>query len=347
MIIWIWPTTLILISHVCYTLAYRPLGAHSLRKLESLSVPDRLGINGSLLSPLLVPRVSGTPGNVKVREFIVQHFKMLGWHVELDQFLDHTPVGPTEFTNIIVTKNPESTHQLVMGAHFDSKYYPDFEFIGATDSAVPCAILMDIGTTMNVLLEQLPSQKSLQFIFFDGEEAAKEWSSTDSIYGARHLAYTWENTLLDSNQKSQRGNRLDQMELLVLLDLLGTPNPSINNYYRDTNRLFYRLLSLEKRLLANSLLATVAKDGTELGPVFNPRSYMTFRGEMIGDDHVPFLERGIDVLHIIPFPFPSVWHNSGDVPECIDPNVVLNFAVLFRVFVAEYLEIDPLVHTEL
>ena len=29
---------------------------------------------------------------------------------------------------------------------------------------------------------------SLKFIFFDGEEAFKTWTSTDSIYGARHLA---------------------------------------------------------------------------------------------------------------------------------------------------------------
>ena len=29
---------------------------------------------------------------------------------------------------------------------------------------------------------------SLQFIFFDGEEAFERWTDDDSIYGARHLA---------------------------------------------------------------------------------------------------------------------------------------------------------------
>ena len=29
---------------------------------------------------------------------------------------------------------------------------------------------------------------SLQLIFFDGEEAFRHWTATDSIYGARHLA---------------------------------------------------------------------------------------------------------------------------------------------------------------
>ena len=32
---------------------------------------------------------------------------------------------------------------------------------------------------------------TLQLIFFDGEEAFKTWTATDSIYGARHLAGKW------------------------------------------------------------------------------------------------------------------------------------------------------------
>ena len=35
---------------------------------------------------------------------------------------------------------------------------------------------------------------TLQMVFFDGEEAFREWSKTDSLYGARHLAELWENT---------------------------------------------------------------------------------------------------------------------------------------------------------
>lgn len=31
-------------------------------------------------------------------------------------------------------------------------------------------------------------------VFFDGEEAWVEWSSTDSLYGSRHLAEMWSNT---------------------------------------------------------------------------------------------------------------------------------------------------------
>lgn len=34
---------------------------------------------------------------------------------------------------------------------------------------------------------------SLAFIFFDGEEAFRQWGPKDSIYGSRHLANKWHN----------------------------------------------------------------------------------------------------------------------------------------------------------
>ena len=32
---------------------------------------------------------------------------------------------------------------------------------------------------------------SMQLIFFDGNEAFSKWTSTDSLYGSRHLASKW------------------------------------------------------------------------------------------------------------------------------------------------------------
>lgn len=47
-----------------------------------------------------------------------------------------------------------------------------------------------ISTTF---FHQQQSDVTLQMVFFDGEEAFQEWTSTDSLYGARHLAEVWEN----------------------------------------------------------------------------------------------------------------------------------------------------------
>ncbi|KAI7893589.1 uncharacterized protein EV154DRAFT_416578 [Mucor mucedo] len=304
------------------------------------------------MKPLLVERVSGTSANIRVREYIVQHFEDLGWHVELDEFTDATPFGEKQFANIIVTQNPDKPSRLVLAAHYDSMYQPDFEFIGATDSAIPCGILMNIAETLDDLLSDgsihyRQKDKTVQMIFFDGEEAFQQWGPTDSIYGARHLAEKWESSIVTHPKKVMK-NRLDQMEVLVLLDLLGTPNAQFPNFYRSTSWLFYKLIGIENRLNNQSILKTVSsKTGERLISMFNPNSFLTFMGEAIGDDHVPFLTRGVNILHMIPHPFPSVWHNRGDNADCIDQAVVENLAVIFRTFAAEYLELDPLPHNEL
>ncbi|KAI8353266.1 hypothetical protein EDC96DRAFT_517380 [Choanephora cucurbitarum] len=350
MVLLIWTLLLPILPY--FVLAYKELNNGALRQLGKLTQTHRLSVTGDLMKPLLVERIADTPGNKQVREFIVQHFTSLGWHVELDEFVDTTPFGNKSFANIIVTHNPDKPTRLVLAAHYDSMYSPDFEFIGATDSAIPCGILMNIAETISYMLSDTSihyrqKDKTLQMIFFDGEEAFHQWGPTDSIYGARHLASHWEGSVVASPTKTLK-NKLDQIEVMVLLDLLGVANTQFPNYYRSTSWLYDKLYDLEYRLNNQSILKTVSsKTGENLKSLFNPNSFLTFRGDMIGDDHVPFLMRGVNVLHMIPYPFPNVWHNRLDNADCIDANVVENLSTLFRVFTAEYLELDPLPHNEL
>jgi hypothetical protein len=51
------------------------------------------------------------------------------------------------------------------------------EFIGATDSAVPCAILLDLARVIPRTLPDL----AVDIVFFDGEEAFETWTATDSL----------------------------------------------------------------------------------------------------------------------------------------------------------------------
>lgn len=67
---------------------------------------------------------------------------------------------------------------------------------------MPCAMMLDLAETLNPFLDKRKERLNqddddgdddgvggvtLQFVFFDGEEAFKEWSDTDSIYGSRSL----------------------------------------------------------------------------------------------------------------------------------------------------------------
>lgn len=104
---------------------------------------------------------------------------------------------------------------------------------------------------------------------------------------------------------------LGGIEHLILLDLLGTPNPAIRSYFLDTAWLFDAMVSAERRLGESGAFTY----GNEMSMApgkwrsyFTPRTTSTMNFGYMGDDHVPFLKRGVSVLHIIPEPFPFVWH---------------------------------------
>jgi len=55
---------------------------------------------------------------------------------------------------------------------------------------------MTDGCLYNLRAVLLTLQRTLQLIFFDGEEAFAEWSEDDSLYGSRHLAEMMDSQLL-------------------------------------------------------------------------------------------------------------------------------------------------------
>ena len=171
-----------------------------------------------------------------------------GWSVDLHEFRDKTPFGVKTFTNVIATLNPDAPRRMVIACHYDSKIDPP-GFLAATDSAVPCAMMMNLAKTMK---QELRRQKSnnqeltLQFLFLDGEEAFKRWTSTDSIYGARALAADWEKKSYSSG--GVRGNHLDRIDMFVLLDLLGARDMSLVKLESTTGDWFDNLVRIEQSL---------------------------------------------------------------------------------------------------
>lgn len=309
--------------------------------------------NGNLLTPLLVERVVGTESHKKVQEFIVNHFKELQWEMEKDTFEDETPLGRKTFTNYIFTKNPLSEKRIVLAAHYDSKYFKDEVFIGATDSAAPCAILMDIAESLNFALENrlkkieaeegkdsLKKSTTVQMIFFDGEEAFENWTSTDSIYGARHLAEKWETEPLNSQSSI---TKLKSIEVFVLLDLLGAKGPKFNNYYKSTEKYFNSLSDIETMLFNQRLLKASSTDNNNnnINAFFYHSEAMTDSTKLfIDDDHKPFLRKNVPVLHIIPYPFPNVWHNVYDNADALDENTIKDLSLIFKLFVVQQLQLN-------
>lgn len=275
------------------------------------------------------PRVVGSPGHTEVQSYLKSTLASFGWTVITDRFDEKTPMGVKTFENIIAYSNPNAERYLLLAAHYDSKYFAEGEFLGATDSAVPCAMMINLLKTLQgAAMVELQSRttQGLMLVFFDGEEAFENWSATDSIYGARHLAQRWENE-----------NFLSKIELFVLLDLLGTPDPNFYSYFKNTNEDYARMMRGESKLTEGGHLIKQGSSGvvnrSGQQQYFQPHSV----GMGIEDDHIPFMKRGVPILHVIPTPFPDVWHKMGDDGECIDYDTVENLSRILRLFVVEYL----------
>ncbi|KJE98286.1 glutaminyl cyclase [Capsaspora owczarzaki ATCC 30864] len=194
-----------------------------------------------LLQPLLIERVPGTPTHQQAAKHIEDTLTALpGWRVTTDTFNDSTPLGVRPFKNIVATlERPGATRRFVLAAHYDSKYFaPPVKFIGATDSAAPCAIMLHLAELISkerVECSASTGDATLQLVFFDGEEAFQTWTATDSIYGSRHLAALWEaNDKSESPSPSQLHSTLCGIDTLMLLDLLGAKNPTIRGSFDNT-----------------------------------------------------------------------------------------------------------------
>lgn len=320
----------------------------------------------SHLYRILIPRAPDTENNTFVRNHIVTTLRDLDWHVEEDAFEDNTPYGKKRFTNVIATKDPHAPRRIILSAHFDSKFFPSApmnQFVGATDSAAPCAMLLDLAEALNPMLdarmhrmdhdqlddeEQEASETTLQLVFFDGEEAFENWTDTDSVYGARHLADRWSSEFVSPLQaRKLRGvaTQLDSIEHLVLLDLLGAKQPIIQSYYTSTAWLFDGMVAAEHRLgllgLFNEQSTTNAEGGEwhTWSSFFKPRTSFEHQSGGIQDDHIPFVKRGVNILHVIANPFPRVWHTINDDATALDLPTMKRWTLIFRIFTAEYLRL--------
>lgn len=305
---------------------------------DYLDLPPIMPPSGNLLRSLAIPRVSGTAGNILVRSFIKSQFPAKYWHVEEDSHvIDSVHGQSTNFVNLIVTlKNRNSSakgKRLILAAHYDSKLLEaegldtpaslslgalESKFVGASDSAWSCALMIAIAKAIAKERSIDPSTSStatLQLIFFDGEEAVKQWSPTDSLYGSRALATKW------STLPVEAPNSLANIELMVLLDLLGTKDGGKLFTFHPQGTIldehFNKLVQIERDLVLKMYNTNDASQSLFSGS----RQFEGYKGAAVEDDHTPFLPFNVPVLHLIPLPFPSVWHTPKDTIDALDAQV--------------------------
>ncbi|PYH93558.1 hypothetical protein BO71DRAFT_254351 [Aspergillus ellipticus CBS 707.79] len=343
--------------------AYQPISDDTLKSLPRPN--DDFNIHtGALLAPILRPRVPGTPGSTAVLNHFVDFFRtsLPDWNLEFQNSTSKTPVSKGKevpFVNLIASRDPPwaskgDVGRLTLTAHYDSKYEPE-GFIGAIDSAAPCAMIMHAVRSIDAALTKkwddmrvhgrtnpLDEQEGIQIMLLDGEEAFKTWTDTDSLYGARSLAGQWDEEV--NPAMSVYKTPLSSISLFVLLDLLGAKDPTIQSFFPTTHWAYKRMATLERRLRRLNQYKSASDSSDRLWFEHgskNEHQVNMFTG--IEDDHIPFMRRGVEILHIIdagPRGFPAVWHRMEDDGEHLDLATVEDWSLLVTAFAAEWMELE-------
>jgi len=231
------------------------------------------------------PRPPGSEALKAVVADVKAELERAGWVTQGQAFERNTPNGNVGFENLRARfpagKGDPWTQpvQGVLCAHIDSKIFKDQHFLGADDAASACAAIIEIA---KYLAKHQPQQaKSLELVFFDGEEAfGPSITPTDGLYGSRHYANQWRKAA-------------DKPKFGILLDMIGHQNLSIR-LPTDTPA------DLKKRVMDAAKAENAERHfGMATGPII--------------DDHVPLNFAGIPTVDIIgDFGRSGWWHQPAD-----------------------------------
>lgn len=169
--------------------AYKPLSDSFLRNITTEG-EDFHPVTGRLLAPILRPRIPGTPGHGIAQHHFVNFFStwLPKWQMEWHNSTAVTVIGNTiPVANLVFKREPPWTkpgqaNYLTLAAHYDSKNEPE-GFIGAMDSAVPCALLMHVARSIDGFVTQMHDEMAalgeggtvdmdmgIQIVFLDAKE---------------------------------------------------------------------------------------------------------------------------------------------------------------------------------
>jgi glutaminyl-peptide cyclotransferase len=231
------------------------------------------------------PRYVGSPGHAQIEAYLRKELK--GDNLQEDTFTASTPAGSLRMTNFIAKFPGKKDGLIVVTGHYDTLYGRK-DFVGANDGGSSTGLLLELA-------RQLRGKKldgySVWLVWFDGEEAIRQWSPTDSIYGSRHLAAKW-----------AKDGTLKKIQAFLLLDMIGDADLNIE---RESNSTPW-------------LEDVVYKAATDLGY----QSHFFAHATEMQDDHLPFARAGVPVADLIDFnygPNNSYWHTPQDTLDKLSP----------------------------
>jgi Zn-dependent M28 family amino/carboxypeptidase len=227
------------------------------------------------------PRASGSAANTRQRAYIHEQLATCRCEVTNDTFTAQTPDGLVAMENIIAKFPGKSGRAIAITGHFDTKKMTNF--VGANDGASSTGILLE----MAAVLTGRPRTDDVYIVFFDGEEAVRDWTDTDSVYGSRHLAREWTEDGTDRRMKA-----------LINVDMTGD---------KDLDIVFESSSSPSLRKLV-----------WDAADALGYSAFFLRQPNEVEEDHIPFLQAGVRALDLIDFdygPGNAYWHTPQDTMD--------------------------------
>ncbi|MES2049605.1 MAG: M28 family peptidase [Pseudomonadota bacterium] len=228
--------------------------------------------------------------------------------------------------NIVATSHGSDRCSIIIGGHYDSKFFRNINFVGANDGGSSTVVMQELARVISHLRQQdrqqeLTAEKkggryldcTLVLAFFDGEETnLPEWNDgktilgiQDNLYGSRAFA--------EGIEKKFEGPVFQGLpiKLALVIDMVGHKNQNLFITAGSQAQMSQKMLSLagNTNISAPNL--------------------------MIEDDHVPFLQKGVPVLHIIDWTNLSEWHTQNDTIKIISSKNLQNFGEFLMRFLQQ------------
>lgn len=224
------------------------------------------------------------------------------------------PIKEVEGENIIAVSKGSERCMLLIGGHYDTKFYKDFAFVGANDGGSSTAAMQELARVIQLIRLQensKPASKesgrfldcSIALTFFDGEEATlPEWSDADRLLGITDNTHG-SRAFAASLSKQFEGVTYQNLPIkaVLILDMIGHKNQNLF------------ITSGSNPQLAQKLLGQ--KTSTKISAV----------NIAIEDDHIPFAQMGLPFLHIIDWTNLAEWHTPKDTLEIISNKNIADF----------------------
>lgn len=224
-----------------------------------------------------------------ILEPLADVFHLQNFQVD-DPYSDET----LHLTNVVARFQPEKQQRIILCAHWDTRpraeydvTEPEMPMIGANDGASGVAILLEVARQLN----QEPTNPGIDIVLFDGEDYGEPRDLQHYLLGSRYYV---DHPYMPMAQR------------VILLDMVGDAELTIKVdpvSYRSAPRLI------------EEIWAVAADIGYD--------QFQLVAGASMYDDHVPFIEKGIQAIDIIDFEYPgpnnSYWHTHEDTPDKCSP----------------------------